>query len=587
MKGAWYRNEKFWFILMAILSLIPFFFVRYIPSLDGPQHLYSVNIFKNILLGNEAVKEYFVINPMIVGYWATHFIMGFFHLFLPAFLAEKLFIVIYLLSLYFSFRYLVSSLGRKNSFISLFIIPFALSNFFLMGYYNFTLGLSAGFLVLGYWLRHRNYLKLKQWFILCLLLLLLYLTHALIFAFTGAILGLYLIIDMLRELAVGKSRGNCIKDFLLQGLRLLTAALPALVLFIIYFRFVSGLSTSVEVREIGLTERLKDLYELRLLHGFRQDLERYPTIGMFILLLSLIIYKLVQVVGRIRKGGFRETMLNLLKSPGNVWLFISLFLLMSYLIIPDNFATGSLVKRVGLIFLYSLLIWLAQKSFPFRLQLIVMIPVLILFIQQKVLLQNQYIKLNKDIAEIEELSEHMKEAAVYYPVNESRDWMAIHFTRYAGADRCLISMRSPQSDGQFPVRWNHAKIPLNYVGDSLIRHGLSLNYEGTAPREIRLADYVLRYQDCPKNEKIFYDEDLGRIVERFYTPIYTSSGGRATLYEFSAQEEIDAIKKRLKSSPPAKKLKIRAQASGRNLSIDSYLLLLAVEEFAAHTDLNK
>ncbi|MBN1951991.1 MAG: hypothetical protein JW801_12385 [Bacteroidales bacterium] len=580
MKGEWYKNERFWFYSIAVLSVVPFFFVKYVPSLDGPQHLYSVNLLKSILFGNDAVREYFRINPVIVGYWGAHFAIGIFHLFLPACLAEKFFIVLYLWSLYFSFRYLVKASGKGNNPVSFLIFPFALHHFFLLGYYTFSLGFSALFLFFGYLIRHEKRMGVKEYSFIMLLLLLVYLVHATVFAFTGLILILYLLAGLIKESQDLKMFKKAFTDFLLKSLKILLAAMPAIILFSLYYRHVDSFGAGNTVRQQALSDRLTDLVHLRLLHGFQRDLEVFPTTGMFIVIAVLLFYLAYSFINQAKKTGMKSSLRRLRDKPENTWLFIGVFLFTAYFFMPEALFSGNMVDRLGVAFQFILLIWLAQKDFPKRLSLAAIAVMMVLFVYQKIILHNVYIKINAVIAEVEEAGEMIPENTIYFPVNESVRWYTNHFICYAGVDKALISIKAPQSDGQFPVRWNNQRIPLNYVGDSLILHGFSTSYDGTEPRDIKLASYVIRFNDNRKKGETPEDPNMERILRDFYAPEYTSSGGIVRVYKLACMDEILDIKAQFQSATPSEKHSQEAAANNRGMSLDSYRLLMAIQKYA-------
>ena len=131
------KYEAWVLSLLLLISLLPLWIFRYVPSLDGPQHLYNANVIIQLLKGSEIFRKFFRINEVVVGYWTGHFALSFFNLFLPAWLAEKIFLTAYVLEVVFSFRYLVRSIDpeRQNLLVYL-IFPFVFHSYLLMGYYS-------------------------------------------------------------------------------------------------------------------------------------------------------------------------------------------------------------------------------------------------------------------------------------------------------------------------------------------------------------------------------------------------------------------------------------------------------------------
>ena len=157
------KNERWIFLLFFIITLLQLWLTRYIPSLDGPQHLYNANVMVELLKGNELMRLFFDINEVVVGYWTGHFFLAFFKLFFPAWLAEKLFLTACVVALVFSFRYLVRVINpMKGNFVAFLIFPFVYHSYFLLGYYSFSIAAIFFFLAFGYWIRNQDRLNPKR-----------------------------------------------------------------------------------------------------------------------------------------------------------------------------------------------------------------------------------------------------------------------------------------------------------------------------------------------------------------------------------------------------------------------------------------
>src|SRR6187549_2575351 len=139
--NKWSVVEKYFFFSLSIINLIPVLFYKFFPTLDGPAHLYNATIINQLLAGNEYLEKFFRFNPEPVPNWTGHFLLSCFNLLLPAFIAEKLLLVLYLLGLPFSFRSLIKTIASGNVFISYYIFPFTYSFLFFLGFYNFCVGL--------------------------------------------------------------------------------------------------------------------------------------------------------------------------------------------------------------------------------------------------------------------------------------------------------------------------------------------------------------------------------------------------------------------------------------------------------------
>lgn len=81
----------------------------------------------------------------------------------------------------FGFVYLVRADGRLTPHLEIFGALFALNHFFMMGYFNFVLGLSLAFYAIGYYWRRAPNFTNESSALLALLLILVYLAHFLAF----------------------------------------------------------------------------------------------------------------------------------------------------------------------------------------------------------------------------------------------------------------------------------------------------------------------------------------------------------------------------------------------------------------------
>src|SRR5687768_6062047 len=98
--------EPLIFYAVLLLNLLPLLVFKFYPSLDGPAHLYNSLLIPEMLKGNEVLESMLKFNSEPVPNWSGHFILSFFNLFLPGWLAEKMLLIFYVTGLPLSFRYL-------------------------------------------------------------------------------------------------------------------------------------------------------------------------------------------------------------------------------------------------------------------------------------------------------------------------------------------------------------------------------------------------------------------------------------------------------------------------------------------------
>jgi hypothetical protein len=104
-------NEKYLFFSVLLINMVSICSLKFLPSMDGPAHLYNSNILMNLLTDNTgSLNDFYSINSFLIPNWLSHFLLAVFRIFLPAWLAEKLLLLIYITGLSLSFRLLLKQL---------------------------------------------------------------------------------------------------------------------------------------------------------------------------------------------------------------------------------------------------------------------------------------------------------------------------------------------------------------------------------------------------------------------------------------------------------------------------------------------
>jgi len=511
-------------MLFLLITLLHLWLTKYVPSLDGPQHLYNASALANLIKGNDLFQIFFRINETIVGYWTGHFLLALFTSFLPAWLAEKLFLTTYVLAMVFSFRYLVKSVQpAMGNFIILLIFPFLYHSFILLGYYAFSLATVFFFLAFGYYIRNRDRLLLKQVTIFALMLLLLFLTHGLVYLFFLLSFALFYGATLLHRAIAGREAFSW-KTTIFNSGKLLAAVLPSLVLWIVYINRVMAVDSTVAGASLSMKELVVFLMRIRQLVGFHHELEAVGYIPLFILLVVLSMVALGFFFTKLRdRSGKLIDLLNFKHS----WLIVATLFLGLYFFAPERISAGSLTNRFGLWFFFMLIVWLSMQKLPKTFQVITVVTVLFSISYSRVVHHRFYSKLNKDIEEITELTAHMEPNSVVEYRRHSHNWIHHHFQLYAALDKPLVHIRNSQCYGPFPMVWNYETLPRCYAGDQLVRPSGALKVGEDHP--VRDIDYVTVFY-CDHFWNDTTETEWQRILSEDYTEIHKSKRGRAALY---------------------------------------------------------
>ena len=524
--GALIKNETWVLALMFLISLLPLWIFRYVPSLDGPQHLYNSNVIIQLLKGSEIFREFFQINEVVVGYWTGHFALTFFNLFLPAWLAEKMFLTAYVIGVVFSFRYLVRSIypERQNLLVYL-IFPFVFHSYLLMGYYSFSIAVISFFWAFGYYIRNEDHFGGKEMMLFAALVMCVFLSHGLVFLFFGSAFLLYFLLTHTYSM-VTREKGASWKNLFSRLWRVAVSVLPAIFFWVVYIRAVLGINPTVTAASYYKMELLKFIFRIRQLVGFSNERESpayYVLFGLLVLLSLLVLIRYIQ-----RRRGGEGHWLELFNR-SHAWISIALLFLVAYFFAPDRISAGSLTHRFGLFFFLCLLVCLATQPLPRWAQLLTLLVVLGVLGSTRIIHGKFLDKLNQDISEIQEMSPYIEDGSTVFSINSSNNWIHRHFQLYVADEKELVHLKNPQCAGQFPVKWNEHKLPECYLGDMWIKPYSAPDIRGLGHRKLQV-DYITVFY-----QKAFWEaqdeEKWHKILEENYELVMITSNELGALYK--------------------------------------------------------
>lgn len=505
------KKEKFIFLFFLLISLFQFWSTKYIPSLDGPQHLYNANVLVQLILKNEFFEKFYSINEVIVGYWSGHFFLSFFKFFFPAWLAEKIFLTTYLISFIFSFRYAVRSINpAKGNFISYLSFLFAFHSYLVLGYYSFSIAAIFFFIGIGFWFNSKNCFTWKKTIVFMFILIFLFLSHAIVFSIFGLSLFALIVADTLSKYENGILNSKVLIATL--G-RLFLSIIPSLLLFFNYIIHVMEINSSLVQPNYSLGTLVIFLTRIRQLVGFDHEIEAFGYVPIFLLMFFLT----VSILYKWSKQKIK-TWRVIFKKDNSILLASGLILLL-YFLAPDKLSAGNLTNRFGLYFYLTFIFWLSVKEWRENIKVIFLVVLTIstLFIRSYhhlVLVQH-----DKVAQEIESLQHFIPNGAVIDCVQESTNWLQRHFQLYSACDKDIISLSNPQCNGQFPIIWDTSNVPRTYIGEQLT---YPFGLMGKISNEDSVVvDFisVLNYKEMERNKK--YDSFFENLKGN-YKPIYKS-----------------------------------------------------------------
>lgn len=329
------RSDRFvlWlFIALAFLQLVPIWSTRYLPTSDGPEHLYNSWILHGLVTGHASplIRSHYAIDWRPNPNWLGHIIMALLMAIVPPLIAEKiLFSAIVLLFL--AGAWIFAGAGDPRSHVYAFLaFPFAFHQLLQDGFYNFSLSLALWMIVVGWWWRRRD--DPSPWTITttATLLILCYFSHPMSVTLAIGSIGLLWLCTL---------RGRPWRSHA----RHLLAIIPAGLLLA---WFASRQSETVLSDRKSLASLIRFLADGLILFSFDWWQLKAGRVVFAIFVVTAIL-----TIFRRRRG------------EGNGFLLLFVCFLTIYLWSPSAFAGGTLLtERMALFVMLALLPWFTMDS---------------------------------------------------------------------------------------------------------------------------------------------------------------------------------------------------------------------------------
>lgn len=329
------------FFALAVLYVLPFWTVRYLPTVDGPSHTYNAWVL--VQHGDTEryprFSELYQIDLRPHPNWIGHGGLALFMLVFPPLIAEKLVVSAYVLLFLSGAWYLAGSVRPEERWPAFLAFPFACHLLFQFGFYNFSFGLAAYLFTVGFWWRHRGKPDLAFALKINLLLVLCWLSH--ILSFTVSLLSIAVLwLATLRR----------------ENFRTWRWHVPILVPQLAFPAwFISVQGRDVVAAGYSFRDLLHSLVPPRMLHIFFSPFHRGLAVGVVLAFLLLVLLTLWRKLSHSR--GRRPAL-----EPEDAFLFLTLVLLALYFFGPEGMAGGTGTQERLSLFLYLALIpWLAPR----------------------------------------------------------------------------------------------------------------------------------------------------------------------------------------------------------------------------------
>jgi hypothetical protein len=181
--------EAFLFWTAAIMCVVPIWLFTYLPTQDGPAHLNNAQILKDIHNPNAGFEAFFELRGEPLPNLSSHFLLAALLYLVPALIAEKLLVTLYVLGFAGSLRWFLGAFGPRCRPLALPGLLLVYNRNFWMGFYNYCLSLILVWVILGLCVRWRGRMRMAHACLLMMLFAAAYFTHLVGFllALAGAI----------------------------------------------------------------------------------------------------------------------------------------------------------------------------------------------------------------------------------------------------------------------------------------------------------------------------------------------------------------------------------------------------------------
>lgn len=392
------NKENILFFVTIVLFIVPLWLFPEIPSQDGPSHLAGAKILKEYNNEDAGIfREFYSIPKEAVPNWIGHVVLAISLNWISPETSEKIFLSGYVILFPVLFRYLLYGINPASTLLAFLSFPFIYNYLFHMGFYNFVWSIPLFFLVIGYWIRHRDNLSAVNVLVLSVMTLALYFSHIFSFALSGVTLGILEIwltgYTVWTRAGIGRVSyiAEIFREILPRAASAIVAYLPSLVLAIFFVIQRKTLPIPTEHSFFHNFDMLLSLYSLVSFEWNEIWLTRIIA-GCLYLCAGVFLFH------KIRNR-------NIERYDGMIFVFLAFIILYftfpdTLLVSPNGMSGGGFVKpRIGIYPMLFLIIWIGAQQPMRKLSMGVV----------SVVLASSIILLGMNIKKYDEFSESLQE----------------------------------------------------------------------------------------------------------------------------------------------------------------------------------
>jgi hypothetical protein len=532
-------------IALSAIAAIPVWSFKYFATTDGGAHVANADVLLQYFRpAGQAYREYYELNPLPVPNGLGHFTLALLMSFLPARVAEKVFVTLVLVLLPLAMRYAACAVRRSGAWVAALAVPLSLNWLLHQGFYNFLISVVIFFFLLGYWLRRREAMNATRCVVLAVLGVLLYAGHLL--SVTLACVSIFILAGWFtasqawRLRKAEALRWETIWPGIESRLVLTLAGLMPAILLVCWFQRYgfTGKPTGMKLA-IKDARFWKNLATYSIYVSYRAARERplgiMAALGVVLLVGAAVVKKLVR-----RQWNRRDGVLLLPMALAGLYFA------------RGDAASGQLFIPQRLVFYtyLSALLFIAAASFRASVRRITIAASFLLTIAATAAHWPAYRGYNQQLAEFLDLADRIEPRSTLLPLvfaprglpavpdaDGLRSMPFFSAAGYAAMERKAIDLRNYEAGlDYFPVRYRPTLNPYQHLGVNTPRQrGLD-----QVPQRIDLAryqqvpgahvDYVLLWGRQAMADHPDTLETMRQLDDQGYELAATSPSGRAELW---------------------------------------------------------
>lgn len=466
---------------LMVIALSFVFQNKYLPSADGPAHIYNAQLLKEYLLGNQVVQQHFVLNDLYIPNLFSTFFLTFLVTIFSLTIALKAFYFSLLFLLIYSAYYFFKAFGIRWPFLLSLAFILLFNSFLLnIGFYNFCF--SIAFMLFAFGFYHRKFglkasNRVMDYLVYFFLAALLYFSNGLSFAIFIAFVGFSKILELIATYKRGLS--GELGTLLKQIFMLIVISLP-FILMLLVFQQQSNM-----VNEFGEVDSRANWNNLIAFSSFI-SYDRVSE-GKVVFWMALVIVALLttSIINRFIRANFK------LRHDDGFFLMMLVFVGL-YFVIPDNYSVGFMSVRLQFFIYFFALLWMfIQPGVYFK--YIAAVALFALSIYKYSESHSKTVRdLNEHAGNIISADKYVEANKTVAILNFSGNWLEYHFPNYLGLRKPIILLENYEANvGWFCLKWNVNNMP-TYTTNGMVSFQ-NFHWNVIDNKEKKEVDYIFLY----------------------------------------------------------------------------------------------